>query len=279
MKKAILNFIYKSVESESIWKFLTHRVYPLSDILIHKRQEFELEKQVQSNPELKKIFSEKIVRNGPFKGLKYPSGESFGSSLYPKFLGSYESEISPVIEEVCKNEYAHVLDVGCAEGYYAIGLALRMPKSTIHAYDIKEQARELTRKMAEKNDVSDRVQTHSFCSAETLTNFDFQGRGLIVCDCEGYEKQLFTETAVKNLTNCDLIIETHDALDLTISYYLEELFSKTHTLTVIKSVDDLQKVKLYHFPEIAHLDLYSRKLILEEERGAVQEWHFYKANA
>jgi SAM-dependent methyltransferase len=277
VKKIIFKFIYLSVKNDIIWKLLNKTIIPLSNIIKLKKQEFELKKYIESNPEVKSIFLEKIVRNGPFKGLKYPSDESFGSSLYPKFLGSYENEISLIIEDVCKNKYSDVLDIGCAEGYYAIGLALRMPNSTIHAYDISPQARALCIKMANYNNVSDRLKTYSFCSEDTLINFPFKGRGLIICDCEGYEKKLFTETSVKNLANCDLIIETHDIFDITISYYLENIFSKSHSQTVIRSIDDLQKLKLYHFPEIKHLDIYSKKLITEEERGGVMEWHYYKA--
>jgi hypothetical protein len=277
MKKVILKLIYASVKNDKFWRFLTRTLYPLASILKHKRQEFELQQRLGADPELKSIFSGKKVLNGPFKGLKYPSDESFGSALYPKFLGSYENEIIPIVEEVCNKEYANVLDIGCAEGYYAIGLALRMPKAMIHAYDTKAQARDLCTKMAEYNNVADRVITKTFCSADTLINFYFTGRGLIICDCEGYEKQLFTDASVKNLTYCDLIIETHDNLDPTISYYLQDLFSKSHSLTVVTSMDDLQKLKHSHFPELDHLDIYTKKLIIEEERGVVQEWHYYKA--
>src|SRR5476651_953702 len=277
MKKFILKFVYGSVKSNRTWQLLTRTLYPLAAILKHKRQEFELQQRMEANPGLKSLFAARTVLNGPFKGLKYPGNEAFGSALYPKFTGSYENELSPIVEEVCNTPYATVLDIGCAEGYYAVGLALRMPASTVYAYDIKPQARALCTEMAAYNGVADRVKTGEFCSAETLINFDFKGRGLIVSDCEGYEKQLFTEASLKNLMNCDVIIETHDNLDMTISYYLADLFAKTHAITVVTSLDDLQKLKSSHFPELEHLDLYTRKLLIEEERGVTQEWHYYKA--
>jgi hypothetical protein len=277
VKKLIFRFIYFSVQSDFVWKLLNKTIIPLSNRIKLKREEFEFNKHIESNSDIRDIFSERIVRNGPFKGLKYPSNESFGSTLYPKFLGSYENEIIPIIEEVCKNNYSDVLDIGCAEGYYAVGLALRMPDSTIHAYDIDAYAMSLCKKMADYNGVSDRLKTYSFCSEDTLKKFNFKGRGLIICDCEGYEKELFTEESVKNLVNCDLIIETHDVYDITITYYLENVFSSTHRLTIVTSIDDLQKLKTYHFPEIEHLDIHSKKLLIEEERVGIMEWHYYQA--
>jgi SAM-dependent methyltransferase len=277
VKKSIFKFIYFSIKSDFVWKLLNKTLLPLSNIIRLKRQEYEFNKHIKSNPEIKNIFADKVVKNGPFKGLKYPSNESFGSSLYPKLLGSYEYEISQAIEEVCKNDYSDVLDIGCAEGYYAIGMALRMPNSVIHAYDVDPYAISLCTKMAAYNNLSDHLKTYSFCSEDTLKNFNFRGRGLIICDCEGYEKKLFTDESVKNLINCDIIIETHDIYDATISYHLEKTFSKSHSLTIIKSIDDLQKLKSYHFPEIAHLDIHSKILLIQEERGGIMEWHYYQA--
>lgn len=279
MKKIVFKFIDASVKSNFIWKLLKKTIIPLGDVIKVKRQEYELNKHIEANPNIKSIFSDRIVKNGPFKGLKYPSNESFGSSLYPKLLGSYENEINEILADICNTPYSDVLDIGCAEGYYAIGLALKMPNSIIHAYDVDSYAISLCTKMGDYNGVSSRLKTHSFCSEETLRNFKFNGRGLIVCDCEGYEKKLFTKDSVKNLGNCDILIETHDLYDLTISYYLENLFSKSHSLTVIKSIDDLQKLKLYQFPEIEQLDMQSKLLLMQEERGGIMEWHYYKARS
>src|SRR3954471_21407829 len=61
------------------------------------------------------------VLNGPFAGLVYPSVDASLASLFAKLLGSYEREIHPVVEKICTAEYTDIVNVGCAEGYYAVG--------------------------------------------------------------------------------------------------------------------------------------------------------------
>jgi hypothetical protein len=41
------------------------------------------------------------VLNGPFRGIKYPAQIAKCSTFPPKILGSYESELSDLIEEYC----------------------------------------------------------------------------------------------------------------------------------------------------------------------------------
>ena len=50
-------------------------------------------------PTLKEILHKPEVQSGPFKGINYPSYISFGSKLYPKLFGTYESELHAIIEK------------------------------------------------------------------------------------------------------------------------------------------------------------------------------------
>ena len=61
------------------------------------------------------------IINGPFKGMKYIS-ESVGSCHMPKILGIYENEIYPILLNFLSNSDLFV-DIGAAEGYYAVGCA------------------------------------------------------------------------------------------------------------------------------------------------------------
>ena len=221
---------------------------------------------------LNSIFTKKEVLHGPFKGLKYFSMASVGSMLYPKLLGSYERELHAVIDEFAAKNYSQVLDIGCAEGYYAIGFALRSPESTIYAYDTDPVGRELCQKMAALNGVSDRVIMGETCTAEELQHFKFNDNALIICDCEGYEQYLFNEENVQNLKNCDLLIETHDFVNLHISDNLIKLFSQTHNIQVIKSIDDIEKAKTYVYDETKNLTLEDRLKLHRECRPGIMEW-------
>jgi len=225
-------------------------------------------------------FPDLTVRHGPFKGMKYPHGVSVGSALVPKLIGSYEAELHQIIEEVCENTYSHIIDVGCAEGYYAIGLAMKLPNAYIHAYDTNPKAIACCIEMAEVNNIdSGRISIGGFCNTNTLFNFEFSGKALIISDCEGYEKSLFTPELATHLKEHDLIIETHDLIDIEISTYLFSVFSKTHDIEIIYSIDDIQKAKLYNYTETNDFDLKSKHILFAEGRGSIMEWFYIKSKS
>ena len=64
------------------------------------------------------------VAAGPFAGMRYIT-RSCGSKLAPKVIGCYERELHPAIENAIRGDYQRIIDIGCAEGYYAVGLAWR----------------------------------------------------------------------------------------------------------------------------------------------------------
>jgi hypothetical protein len=228
-----------------------------------------------------KLFSQviesKVVLNGPFKGMRYPKTKSIGSALYPKLIGSYERELHGVVERICSTGYTEIINIGCGEGYYAVGLARRIPSATIFAFDIEPEAMRLTKEMALLNGAEKQIQIGAFCSPNYLGNFPFTRRGLIVCDCEGFELQLFNAINLENLKSCDMLIETHDFIDINISTYMLDLFSKTHDVLVVKSIDDLEKAKTYQFYEAASFSLSLRKALFAEGRPAIMEWLFLTA--
>lgn len=226
-----------------------------------------------------KLFVNKTVLHGPFKGMKYPGLRSKSSALYPKLLGTYEQELSTSIETFITKNYAQLLDIGCAEGYYAVGMALRLPNLKVYAYDIDPEARKLTSEMATLNGVENRVKVESSCTTDTLKQFDFSKKTLIICDAEGYEKQLFTKECLDNLKTVDLLIETHDFIDISISSTLESLFSSSHQLHIIQSLGDVIKAKTYKVPELEGQNLELRYRMLEEGRRFVDEWLLLRAKS
>ncbi len=221
---------------------------------------------------LMSIFKKTDVLYGPFKGMKYPSSSSVGSSFYPKLLGSYERELHETISTLLEKNYTDVLDIGCAEGYYAIGLGLKLPKAKVYAYDTDETARQLCLQMAKLNNIEKQVIIKKTCTPEDLAKFEFTGKSLIICDCEGYEDQLFDQTNIGNLNNCDLLIETHDFLNLNISGNLIQLFADTHNVQVVKSIDDIEKAQTYIYAETDGLNLRQKFELYRECRPSIMSW-------
>ena len=132
VKKVVISKSFKLLLKPIIWILSRYEI-----VFYNLSQEQEIEELVLQLSELQKLE----VLNGPFKGMKYPEFLSLGSTLIPKLIGSYEAELHPIIDEIIACGYEEIWDVGCAEGYYAVGLALMSPTSKIRAYDIDIHSR------------------------------------------------------------------------------------------------------------------------------------------
>ena len=155
------------------------------------------------------------VRLGPFQGLVYPAGER---SIWERrrLIGCYESCLHNTFNDFIRNQegrYQRVIVVGCAEGYYAVGLARALPATSVVAIDIDPVALSLTEEMAIANRVAERLEVSDRNGYDHLIELRAEEKALVVCDCEGCEYSLFDENVVQNLTSSDLIIELHDPIE------------------------------------------------------------------
>jgi methylase of polypeptide subunit release factors len=78
-------------------------------------------------------------------------------------LGCYERELAGLVEKLCLYPYTEIIDIGCAEGYYANGFARRHRQAFVYAFDSDPRARHLCRQMALLNEVADRVSVNDDC--------------------------------------------------------------------------------------------------------------------
>ena len=78
-----------------------------------------------------------IIKYGPFAGMNYDVAASEGGGA-PRLLGGYEASLAPIINDIVEAKPDLIIDVGCAEGYYAIGMARRLPNATIWARDANQ---------------------------------------------------------------------------------------------------------------------------------------------
>lgn len=229
------------------------------------RQRIDKEKELAD-----KYFPERVVYSGPFKGMKH--GEfAVGSSWLPKLLGSYESELhQAIISLLNERNYSIVYDVGCAEGYYACGVARLLPNTPVKAFDIQEKARTACSTMATSLGLSN-LTTEGFFDLSLLEPLKNQ-KGLIICDCEGYEADLFHpfESKLDNLQAYDLIIECHDCFRPGIASNLIELFKTSHDVTVISSLP--KQAKARRFMNVGSFSYNELLMICDERRPETMEW-------
>lgn len=156
---------------------------------------------------------------------------SVGSVYNPKLLGSYEIELHPIIASLPALGVTRCVDIGAAEGYYAVGLA-RLLKCPVECFEIEPAGQKLVRELAVRNDLSDKVSVLGRCDPEALESVlsacrDF-GPTLIVCDVEGFEDVLLDLATVPTLHRCHLLVEVHDAFVPGVGDRLCGRFKGTH---------------------------------------------------
>jgi hypothetical protein len=232
------------------------------------RHKNELESDLRKNAETEippKYFNDRTVRGGIFKGLKYPELRSHGSALFAKLAGTYESVLGPLFTSQRFQQYDLIVDVGCAEGYYAVGSLLLNSHVKVIAVDTDTTALSFCKEMATLNGVLPRIafSTSVDWSILQATNQSV----LVICDCEGCEAELFNETTLRYLTKCDLIIELHDFLRPGIKKKLIDLFDASHKAITIKENGSKAKLSFVGIFRALHHDL-----ITEEQRPTKMEW-------
>jgi hypothetical protein len=177
------------------------------------------------------------VQAGPFAGLRYPEElQTAPGDLVAKLLGTYERELHGVVAEWIAAGHEHVIDVGCAEGYYAVGFATTMAQTTVHAFDIDALARGRCGELAQLNGVAERVRLAGMCEPATLETFPAQGVALL-SDCEGYERVLLDPEAAPKLRGWPILVELHEFLDASITQTIEQRFAETHVVELIDGED------------------------------------------
>lgn len=214
--------------------------------------------------------SGKLVLHGPFQGMRYIN-KSHGSTLAPKILGSYEEELHPIIEEIMEKNYRYILDIGCAEGYYAVGFAYRSPNISVHAYDIMFRAQKLCRKLANKNSC-DNVYLHDECGYDEIKKYSNE-KTFIFCDIEGAESVLMDNVKCPELNKLDFLIEMHDNKTRNITDALVKRFEKTHDIQIIKSVARNTGTFIERYKDCG-LNAEDLAIALNEMRGQ-ESWGYF----
>ena len=224
--------------------------------LIHKTIPAEF-RPVRHLENLTRVGTEERVRQGPFVGMRYIN-RAVGSAFIPKLLGIYERELNACIEQACAAQFPLIVDVGAAEGYYAIGLARRNPHSRVIAFEMEEHGRAALREMAALNGVAvgsasvdgggarthgrtdaptsdalapaaPQLELHGKCEFENLqATLAAVDRAFVVCDVEGYEDVLLMPDKIPALSRATLLVEMHDFCCPGVTERVTARFAPTH---------------------------------------------------
>jgi predicted O-methyltransferase YrrM len=170
-----------------------------------------------------------VVKAGPFQG-QILGAEGTEGGHAPRLLGCYEQELHATLERLIAQGFTRVVNIGCADGYYAVGLARRMPGAVVHAHDIDPKAQAACRRMAEANGVGARVVVGGEVDHAVLAQLAAPG-SWVLCDIEGAEDALLDPVAVPELAACTILVECHEGPRPGITQRMAARFAPTHKVT------------------------------------------------
>jgi hypothetical protein len=137
-----------------------------------------------------------------------------------------------------------MLEIGSAQGYYAVGFALICPEMRIVTFELNPAAREQLTRTAAANGVADRITQHGNCDPAELTKHLTDPEGtLIIVDIDGGEAELIDPEKVPALRRTTILMEEHECFVPGIIELIEGRFRPTHTICRVhqqqRSLSDL----------------------------------------
>ncbi len=213
------------------------------------------------------------VHHGPFAGVALDI-DALPVHSAPKLCGTYEDELHEAVEEAIARQPRTIVNVGAAEGYYAVGLALRLLDAPVHAHDADPKALKAVRRNAALNGVSERVHTGGILHGADLDRLVGGGRTLVVMDIEGGEADLLDPARARSLLRADILVELHPAAVPGIEALIRDRFSRSHDMRIIEARPTDAKLK--YAPD--WLPAAGRRRAVDERRGP-QSWMWLRRRA
>jgi hypothetical protein len=213
------------------------------------------------------------VASGPFRGMRLAPDPVWrahrGGDCAPKLLGCYEQEVGEALEALRGQSFDSVINVGCAEGYYAVGCARIFAPARVLAVDVDPRALAATRAAADLNGVGSAVETQLGLDGPGLAAIAARHpRCLVVSDCEGFELELFDEQTVASLPQAHCIIECHDFRDRDTTATLAKRFADGHEVRVLE--EGARDPSRYE--ALRELSTLDRWLAISEDRPGPMRW-------
>jgi hypothetical protein len=209
-----------------------------------------------------------IVKYGPFTGMKilpkycWSDGDTGG-----KLLGIYETELYEEVEQVIKKQPDLIINYGCAEGFYGIGLAKRLPNSRVILFDINETALNISKENAEANGIT-KIEYSTECNHSYLESvLSSSINPFILMDCEGAEDVILDLDKIPSLRKATIIVELHEFFRPGLTERLIEKFNDSHELDAIP-----QGTRDLHIEPLLGISDLDKLIIYNENRPCTMTW-------
>lgn len=254
-------------EEEAYFKPMLERQKFYSDFDLKKfRNETVSERKERISLELYENFNG-IVKYGPFAGLKLTKNPWWGKSdLGSMCLGLYEQELLNLLYSNKFNGRKTLIDIGAADGYYAIGLLKSKRVEKAICYELSKIGQDTILSNWKLNGEPGEIEING----DVFDNFTQKNLSLDFSDCitivdiEGAEFLFLNNDILEFMKNSYIIIEIHNWVPDFISKY------ETFLLHAFKyfNIEILERTerKTFQFEELRSFTDDNRLLVTSEAR-------------
>jgi len=181
----------------------------------------------------------RAVMQGPFAGMRLwfraRASVTMACPMMAKLLGTYEMEVHGALESAIASEPDVVVDVGASDGFYVVGLARRLPRTRVIAFETMAPAVHALRRNHEMNGRPGRVEVHGWCDDAALSSaLEGAHRPLVFCDIDGGEGAVLDPARAPALRRAEVIVEVHEPLAKGVSSLLRARFGPSHEIEEIR---------------------------------------------
>ena len=196
------------------------------------------------------------IMQGTFAGMDFKVPD-FNTAM---LLGTWELELRETLQEILSINPSGVICIGAAEGYYAIGMAIKFPHINVLAYEDQSKYRHFLSNLAKDNEVKNLVSRGKCMPSDIQTSIRESGeRALIICGVEGFEEKLLDPSKSHELEKAFILVEVHEMYVHACEEMLVGRFQDTHRIKTICGRDRL----ISDFPrKLSFLKLLSTKTAL-----------------
>jgi hypothetical protein len=213
------------------------------------------------------------VISGLFQGLLMQPTTTWGTGdRASHLLGTYEQEVQSIIAANA-GLYDCLIDVGAADGYYAVGCIAKQLFLHCHAFESVERSRSNIVHLSMLNGVADYITIHGTATHDALLQLPIScaASAFVLVDIEGGEFELLSSRLIRHFSSAFFVIELHPATrpdgERAVAQ-LRERFLATHlTWTIGQGPRDPSQ-----FECLRHLHDNERWLLVSENRGQWMEW-------
>lgn len=214
------------------------------------------------------------VLYGAFKGMRLASTSWSARDVGSIVLGEYERQVVDAIMGSPKSHSTFV-DVGAADGIYAVGLSLNNRFLSSYCFESSEASQLSIRKNAIANKVESRITILGTARANFLSTLTDEyavdlTKVLFLIDIEGGEFDLLTSQNLKKMRDSVVIVEIHKNVDDFDSKY-ETLLVNSAKLFNLKELSAGSKSKI-DIEEIKSWPDEDRQIVFSEGRRYEMSW-------